>query len=152
MRDYRDDMEGQLEADRASLVAALRELEAAKSRVERDARAVADDMRKDLVEKLLPVLDNLDRTIASAAASGDAPAILEGARLVRGQLEGVLAGYGLARIDAAGAYFDPAIHDAIAVTPVPADLHETVLEQIAPGYRYGDALLRPARVVVGQYR
>jgi len=141
------------EPDRASLAAALRELEAAKARVERSARLVADDMRKQLIEKLLPVFDNLDRSIAAAEASGEAPAIVEGTRLVRGQLEEVLRGYGVERLDAQDQGFDPAIHDAVATVPVPSmDLHETVLEQVAPGYRFGGALLRPAKVIVGLRR
>lgn len=142
-----------VEPDRTSLAHALRELEAAKLRVERDARQAADEMRKQLVERLLPVLDNLDRTIAAAEQSGDAPAVLEGTQLVRSQLEGVLRGYGMERIEAVGQHFDPTIHDAIAQAPVrtPSE-HCLVVDQIAPGYWFGDNLLRPARVVVGRYR
>src|SRR5256885_16616350 len=106
------------EPDRSSLAAALNDLEAAKARVTRDARVVADDMRKQLVERLLPVLDNLDRTIAAAGDSGHAPAVVAGARLVRAQLEGVLREYGLVRIDVLGQEFDPAIHEAVATAPV----------------------------------
>ncbi len=137
--------------DRASMVRALRDLEAARARVERDARNVHDVTRQKLVGELLPVLDNLDRTIRAARDSRDAPAVLEGAQLVRAQLETVLRGYGVARIDVAGARFDPAIHDAISVIGVrdPAQ-HAMVIDQIEPGYRFGDTLLRPAKVVVGR--
>ena len=136
--------------DRQALAGALRELEAAKARVERDARAVSDDMRKQLVGKLLPVLDDLDRTISAAEDAGDAPAIVSGVRLVRAHLESVLRGYGLERLDAHAQSFDPAVHEAVAMMPVPTrELHETVLDQLAPGYRFGGTLLRPARVVVG---
>lgn len=136
--------------ERATLAEALRELEAAKARVERDARAVSDEMRRQLVEKLLPVLDNLDRTIDVAEQAGDAPAVVEGVRLVRAQLEAVLRGYGLERLDAHAQSFDPAVHEAVATLPVASFAqHETVLEQLAPGYRFAGALLRPARVVVG---
>ncbi len=146
-------MHATADPDRRALAAAVNQLEAAKLRVERDARATSDDMRKQLVEKLLPVLDNLDRTIATADASGDAPAIVEGTRLVRAQLEGVLRGYGLERLDAHDQDFDPALHDAVATAPVPSlALHETVLEQIEPGYRFNKVLLRPAKVVVGMVR
>jgi molecular chaperone GrpE len=141
------------EPDRASLANALRELEAARARVERDARSVTDEMRKQLVEKLLPVLDNLDRTIACAEQAGNARAVVEGVQLVRAQLEGVLRGYGLERIDALDCEFDPAIHDAVATLPVPSPaLHEVVLEQHAPAYLFNGTLLRPARVVVGMLR
>ncbi|MBA2540651.1 MAG: nucleotide exchange factor GrpE [Deltaproteobacteria bacterium] len=133
--------------DRESLAVALRELESAKLRVERDARAVSEAMRKQLVEKLLPVLDNLDRTIA--AAEGDSPAVVEGVRMVRTQLESVLQGYGLERIDAFAERFDPAVHDAVATMPVAGPLHASIVEQLAPGYRFNGGLLRPVQVVVG---
>lgn len=135
--------------DRESIAAALRELEAVKLRVHRDALSVSDDMRKQLVEKLLPVLDNLDRTITSAEATGDSPTVVEGVRMVRSQLAAVLHGYGLERIDAFDQRFDPGIHDAVATTRVAGPLHETIVEQLAPGYRFNGGLLRPVQVVVG---
>src|SRR3569623_3578503 len=88
------------EPDRASLARALRELEAAKARVERDAQRAADELRGKLVLDLIPVLDNLDRTIAAARANGDAPAVVDGVRLVRAQMDQLLVRYGVARIDA----------------------------------------------------
>ena len=119
--------------DRAQLSAALRELENAKARVERDARQVAEDTKKKLVSQLLPVMDNLDRTIKAAKESGDAPAVIEGITLVKSQLEGVLRGYGVERIEATGA-FDPAIHEAVTTIPVlTAEAHNTVVDQLAPG-------------------
>ena len=144
--DVRDD-----EPDRARMTRALRDLEAAKGRVERDARRAADELRSKLVLELIPVLDNLDRTIAAAAASGDAPAVLDGVRLVRGQMESLLARYGVERIDAKHSPFDPALHEALSVVPVShPSAHGVVVDQIEPGYRFGDRLLRPAKVVVGR--
>jgi molecular chaperone GrpE len=137
--------------DRASLAGALRELEAAKARVERDARSVCEDTKKRLVEQLLPVMDNLDRTIKAAEDNGDAPAVIEGITLVRGQLEAVLRGYGVERIESLALPFDPAIHEAVTTLPVlTTDAHNLVVDQIAPGYRFGAGLLRPAKVVVGK--
>lgn len=138
------------EPDRASMTRALRELEAAQARVQRDAQRVQDEMKQKLVEQLLPVLDNLERTIRAAVHSD--PAMTDGVRMVRSQLESVLKGYGLTRIDAPrGVRFDPARHDAISVAPVyePAH-HGLVLEQVEPGYAMGERLLRPAKVVVGR--
>ncbi len=137
--------------DQAQLSAALRELENAKARVERDARQVADDTKKQLVAQLLPVMDNLDRTIKAAEANGEAPAVIEGISHVKSQLEGVLRGYGVERIDAIGVPFDPAIHEAVTTLPVlTAEAHNLIVDQLAPGYRFGSQLLRPAQVVVGK--
>src|SRR5262245_33697251 len=98
----------------AELRAAIDDYEAARRRVERDAERTADETRIKLVSELLPVLDNLDRSIEH----GGAPAAVEGMRLVRAQLEGVLRGYGLERFDAVGARFDPRIHEAMDLAPV----------------------------------
>ena len=144
-------MDSDLAADRASLAGALRELEAAKFRVERDARSVCDETKKKLVAELLPVMDNLDRTIKAAEDNGDAPAVVEGITLVRSQLEAVLRGYGVERIDSLALPFDPAIHEAVTTLPVlTSEAHNLVVDQLAPGYRYGAGLLRPAKVVVGK--
>jgi molecular chaperone GrpE len=146
-------MQGLAADEKRTLADALNELEAAKQRVTRDARSAAEEMKKQLVEKLLPVLDNLDRTIAAANAAGDSQAVVEGVFLVRSQLEGVLRGYGVERIEAQGRDFDPSIHDAITTTHVPSiALHDTVIDQIEPGYKFNGALLRPAKVVVGRMR
>jgi molecular chaperone GrpE len=137
--------------DRQAALRALRNLEATEARLERNARREAEDARGKLVQELLPVLDNLDRTIRAAHAGRD-PAILEGVRLVRHQLEGVLRGYGVERIDAIGQRFDPSVHEAIGVTPVgdPAR-HGVIVQQAEPGYRFASRLLRPAKVSVGKF-
>lgn len=129
---------------------ALQELEAAKQRVARDADRVLRETRAKLIGELLPVLDNLDRSI-DAARTGSDEGIVEGVRLVRGQFEQVLSSYGLERIDAEGQRFDPAIHEAIGVAQVqsPAE-HDHVVVQLAAGYRFGEQVLRPARVQVGK--
>jgi molecular chaperone GrpE len=144
--------EDTLVSDRSKMMRALRDLEAAKARVERDARNVYDETRSMLVSELLPVLDNFDRAIAAAEWNGDAPAVLEGARMIRGQLESVLHGYGLARFDAVGATFDPAVHDAANVIVVDDPSRDRlVVDQIEPGYTFGERLVRAAKVVIGRY-
>ena len=131
------------------VIQALAELEAAKARVDRDATRVRDEITADLVAQLLPVLDNLDRSIA---AGGD-DAVVEGVRLVRAQLVRVLEGYGLERYDVLGDPFDPRVHDAMSVADVASSaLDGVVIDQWEPGYRIGARQLRPARVVVGRYR
>jgi molecular chaperone GrpE len=131
------------------VIQALADLEAARARVDRDAAKVKDEIRSQLVADLLPVLDNLDRSIA---AGGD-EATLEGVRLVRTQLSGVLKGYGLERFDVLGDMFDPAVHDAMSVADVKSPaLDGVIIDQWEPGYRIAGRLLRPARVVVGRFR
>ena len=137
--------------DRQAALRALRNLEATEARLERNARREADEMRARLVQELLPVLDNLDRTIRAAQAGHGAPAMVEGVRMVHHQLEGVLRGYGVERIDALGERFDPALHEAITTIAVDdPQRHGAVIHQAEPGYRFAGRLLRPAKVTVGK--
>jgi molecular chaperone GrpE len=139
--------------ERQAALRALRNLEATEARLARNAAREADEARGKLVQELLPVLDNLDRTIAAGAAPGHRgdPAMLEGVRMVRQQLEGVLRGYGVERVEAVGQRFDPSLHEAIGLTQVadPAR-HGVVVQQAEPGYRFAGRLLRPAKVSVGK--
>lgn len=138
-------------ADRQAAVRALRNLEATEARLERNARREAEETRGKLVQELLPVLDNLDRSIRAAQAGRSDPALLEGVRMVRQQLEGVLRGYGVERIEALGQRFDPAVHEAIGMIAVDdPHRHGAVVHQVEPGYRMAGRLLRPARVSVGK--
>jgi molecular chaperone GrpE (heat shock protein) len=130
---------------------ALRDLEAAKARVERDAARSAQELREKLVVELLPILDNLDRTVRAAEQSGEAPTVVEGVRMVRSQFLATLSRLGVERLDTRHQPFNPALHEAVGTVPVthPA-AHNVVVDQVEPGYRYGDRLLRPAKVVVGR--
>ncbi|RMH41532.1 MAG: nucleotide exchange factor GrpE [Deltaproteobacteria bacterium] len=132
--------------DKQRLRAALRELERAKQRVERDAARVAAQTRDDLLARLLPLLDDLDRTIA-AAPPGD---LRDGVALVRDKFERVLADYGLERVPTVGHRFDPAVHEAVGVAPVAPDRDGEVVSEWQRGYRAGDRVLRAAKVVVGR--
>jgi molecular chaperone GrpE len=146
--EWQQQLEESLAHERDSLRRALRDLEAAEARVKRNAERVYDEAKGSLVHELFPVLDNLDRSIAAARARSD-PALLAGVELTRKQLDEVLVRYGAERIDADGGAFDPSLHEAVAkvVAEDPAR-HMTVIEQLAPGYRFGSRLLRPAKVVV----
>ena len=142
------------EVDVERLRQALADLEDAKGRVRRDADRQREVLRGEVLAGLLPVLDNLDRSIASAedaASDSDAGALLSGVKLVCEQFIGVLADFGLERRSARGARFDPRLHDAVAVVPVadPA-LDGTVVDEQAPGYFLGERVVRPARVLVGR--
>jgi molecular chaperone GrpE (heat shock protein) len=137
--------------DRQAALRALRNLEATEVRLERNARREIEEARGKLVQQLLPVLDNLDRTIRAAHSHRSDPAMLEGVRMVRHQLESVLRGYGVERIEALDQPFDPTLHEAIGVAPVHEPRrHGAVVHQVEPGYRFGGKLLRPAKVTVGK--
>ncbi len=145
-------VEAPTDDERARLARAVNDLQAAKARAERDVAFTREETKSKLVSELLPVLDNFDRAIGVAATQGDAPAVVDGMRLIHRQLEKVLEGYGLVRFDAVGVAFDPQRHEAMSMLPVddPAK-NMVVIAQHEPGYLFGERLLRAAKVVVGKF-
>jgi len=129
---------------------AARELEAARWRVERDARRAKEETQAQLVAKLLPLVDSLDRAVA---AEPEQNALSEGIVLVRAQLEQILAEYGLERIESVGQPFDPTLHEAVDVVRVDRESEDgTVVREWDAGYRFGGRVLRAAKVTVGKLR
>jgi len=118
-----------------------------RKRVARESALAQERGVAKLVQELVPALDNLDRALA-AAAEDDPP--LEGVRLVRSELSAALARVGVESFAPLGQKFDPALHEAMATTSQPGNGCErgTIVEVYQPGYRLGEHIIRPARVVV----
>jgi molecular chaperone GrpE len=105
-----------------------------------------------VVKELLPALDNLDRALAAAEAhvGEDSPEhrLAEGIRLVHSELMAAIGRVGVEGYSPKGERFDPTVHEAMAQQPVEGAESGTVVEVYQQGYRIGDTLIRPARVVV----
>jgi molecular chaperone GrpE len=119
-----------------------------RKRVARDAAVAQERGVARLVKELLPALDNLDRALEDAGARGEQDPLLEGVRLVRGELTAALARVGVESFSPLAEPFDPALHEAMAQHPVEGAAAGTVTEVYQPGYRLGEHVIRPARVVV----
>ena len=98
------------------------------------------------MKELLPVLDDLERALAAAEEHEEAK-LEEGVRLVHRELAAALEREGLAEIETNGA-FDPHVHEALLSQPSNDKAEGSVIEVVQKGYRLGDRVLRPARVVV----
>ena len=104
----------------------------------------------DLMRSLLVVLDDLERSLAAVGTSDDVAAMVDGVRLVQQNLLKALTDHGLSGIEALHQPFDPSVHEAMMQQPSDQHPDQTVIEQIARGYRLHDRVLRPARVVVSK--
>jgi len=106
---------------------------------------------KDVINSMLPVLDNFERAIATNENLEDLTAIKEGFNLIFNQLKGILESKGLKPMEAKGLSFDSDVHEAIANVPAPEEaLKGKVIEDVEKGYYLNDKVLRFAKVVVGQ--
>jgi molecular chaperone GrpE len=131
---------------------ASQEFEDARARMRKELAKDAERNRRDVLASLLEVVDNLDRAIDAANKAGkDAgDPLLQGVEMVQQQFLSKLDGFGVKRIDALGAEFDPLLHEAVTAVPAPEPDDGRVVGIIANGYRIGDDILRPALVAVGK--
>jgi molecular chaperone GrpE len=116
-----------------------------RKRVAREQEALSTRAAERLVKELLPIVDDLERALEAAEEHEEAK-LEEGVRLVQRQLASVLEREGLAEIETTGR-FDPHVHEALLSQPSEAE-EGSVIEVLQKGYRLGERVLRPARVIV----
>lgn len=127
---------------------AMADFENYKKRIERQFADIATAGKRSLIERLLPVVDNLERAVAHDA---DAETMRKGLEQTLRGFGQVLAAEGVRSYSVKGQRFDPAIAEAIGTqTPQPGVEDDTVVEEAQKGYKYGDEVLRPARVIVAK--
>jgi molecular chaperone GrpE len=115
-----------------------------RKRAAREAAAAGERAKSGLIRELLPVVDNLERALASAEEGEQH--LAQGVRLVHSELIAVLERNGIEQFDPSGDKFDPTEHEALSVRAEgDAGL---VVEVVEKGYRSNGTILRPARVVV----
>ncbi len=135
---------------------ASQEFEDARARMRKELAKDAERSRREVLVSLLEVVDNLDRAIDAAKKAGppshDAgDPLLQGVEMVRQQFLAKLDGFGVKRIAAEGAPFDPLLHEAVATVPSSDPAADgRVVGVVTHGYRIGDEVLRPALVAVGK--
>jgi molecular chaperone GrpE len=126
-------------------------IEDTKERLRRENEREVERLKGRLVEDLLGVLDNLDRSLQAAAQSKNIEAFVQGVELVRQQFVGKLSALGLAKMETVGTPFDPAAHEAIGIVPVTDPAQDgRVVAEVQSGYKLGERVLRPALVQVGK--
>jgi len=138
-----------LQRERDELVDTLQRVQAEfenfRKRAARDQASLVARAHERLVKELLPVLDDLERALEAAEAHEEAK-LEEGVALVARSFADVLRKEGLEEVETEGK-FDPHVHEALLSQP--SEVEEgAVIEVIQKGYRLGDRVLRPARVVV----
>jgi molecular chaperone GrpE len=142
-----------LKQERDQLEQKLQRALADTANIRRRQKQEMDESRHRTIEglthELLPVLDSFTFALQSNDGSNPDPqAVLEGVRLVRTLLSGVLERHGLQEIPAEGLPFDPARHEAVAVEPDANTPEGHVVRVLQTGYVLGDRVVRHSRVVV----
>ena len=149
---FRGGSDDKLEKDLADLrdrhLRLAAEFDNYRKRSGRERAELADRAQASFVAKLLDVLDDLDRLVASDPNT-PLPALREGLSAVDRKLWKQLQDAGVERIDPVGTPFDPALHEAVSTTPAPDGNNDQVVSAtFQPGYSFKGTLVRPARVQV----
>ena len=119
-----------------------------RKRAVREQERLVAHAHERLVRELLPILDDLERALEAAERHEEAQ-LVEGVKLVEQSLRAALRKEGLAEIDTDGA-FDPHVHEALLTQPSDDVESGSVLEVVQRGYRVGDRVVRPAKVIVAE--
>lgn len=149
------------EAAEAKLVGVQAKFEQAKADLERETAGMRERLKKTLEDRakqdqfnflttLLPVLDNLNRAVAASETDSDISHLRQGVIGTARSFEQALLSVGVEAVPSVGEKFDPELHEAVDTVRADAEDDGRVTAEYSPGYRFGERLLRPARVQVGK--
>ena len=136
------------DAARDQLLHTLADFDNYRKRLAREHERTRKLAAESIIRDLLPVLDNLERAVDHAGA--EPGALVEGVKMVLGQFRGALERHGLRQIPALNEPFDPHVHEAVMQAESDEVPPDHVAQEFEKGYKLGDFVLRPAKVVVSK--
>jgi len=137
-----------VEETQSSYLRVLADFDNFRKRQREETARLTSSAREALILKLLPIIDNFDRTLAAAEAEHSYESLVEGVTLTLKQVREMLEREGLEPIEAVGQQFDPELHEALMRVETDEYPENTVVDEIEKGYTLNGRLLRPARVRV----
>lgn len=143
-----DLLKGALRKEHDLYLRALADFDNYRRRVERQAEDAARSDKRRIILSLIDVLDSFDRALAHTSEA--ASPVFRGFQAIYRKLLSLIEAQGVTPFHSVGETFDPALHEAIG--SVVSDEYDsgTVAEELQRGYRWGDNVLRPARVRVAE--
>jgi molecular chaperone GrpE len=106
--------------------------------------------KEKIIKTLLPALDNFEHTLQNAPSVENTEALVKGIKIIYDQILDILKSHGVERVDALGAKFDPALHEAVSHRTEPEKEENIVLEEFQKGYKINGRILRPSRVIINK--
>jgi molecular chaperone GrpE len=141
-----------LEAERDEMkdkfIRKVAEFDNFKRRTEQEQQNLFRYAGEQLAVKILPVVDDLERSLQHADDTTDIKTFVQGVQMIYDKFAKVLSDQGITKMQTVGTKFDVAFHDALMQMPSVEDAPNTVLQEVLPGYLYKDKVLRHAQVIV----
>ena len=122
-----------------------------KKRTSKERVELIQNAGQGVISKLLPILDDFDRALASMETAQDVVSVKQGVELVNNKFRKLLENEGLKEMDVKGQTFDADFQEAITAIPAPSeDLKNKVIDVVEKGYFLNEKVIRFAKVVIGQ--
>jgi molecular chaperone GrpE len=146
-----EDVKELLAKEKDKFLRLFAEFENYKKRVSKERIELFKTANQDVIQALLPVVDDFDRALAEIGKSEDNE-LFKGVELISNKLKETLKSKGLENLDTKkGDSFDADIHDAVTQIPAPSDdMKGKIVDVIEKGYKLGDKIIRYPKVVVGR--
>jgi molecular chaperone GrpE len=141
-------LKGELRHEHEMYLRALADFDNYRRRVERDRASAARSGQREILVSLLEVLDSFD--LALRHGSNVPSSVSEGLQALHRKFLGLLEAHGVTPLKTLGETFDPQLHEAVGSAESDQYAPGAVAEEVQRGYRWGEELLRPARVRVAQ--
>lgn len=144
------EMEHALEEQRNLYLRTLADFQNYRRRQNEEMERQRARLLETLMEHLLPILDNFERALNAAEATRELEPLLEGVKMTDRQVKALLARFDIHPIEALGRPFDPNFHEAIQRVESEEYEDDIVIDEIERGYRMGERVLRPSKVIVAR--
>ena len=126
------------------------DFENTKKRLQREKEDAIKFANEKLLIEILPIVDNLDRAMASLSEGHDPAKVIQGLKLAQEELHQVLELHGVTMVQAVGEIFNPQLHEAVAAVESANEKEGTILDEVQRGYVLNGRLIRPSRVRIVQ--
>lgn len=150
MKEELDKKESEVKQLRDSYLRALADWDNYRKRMENEFAEFKKYAKVDFLSKILPVLDNFDRALAGAELNPNFESFYKGVEIIERQLREILKSMGLIEYSGLGDQFDPILHEAVGVVATDDHPENTIVEEISKGYKVGDRVIKPAKVLVSK--
>ena len=121
-----------------------------RKRTQQEQGLIRQYATESLIMTLLPVMDNFERTVAAAEKGAPIESLISGVRATEKQFRFIIEQQGISRIKSVGQPYDSDLHEAIGTVPGTEHPSETIIEEVEPGYKMGDKVIRHSKVRVAE--
>ncbi len=142
------ELETELQQTKDRWLRAVADLENYKKRVKREVDEASTSAVQRLLPAFLPTVDNLERALEVSGPGASVEQLVRGIQMVRDEFLAALRKHGIEPVPSVGTPFDPTMHDALQQIDSPEHAPGVVVREFERGYRFGERLLRPARVII----